>query len=209
MKIISSVCISMLMSLMAWAQESVLPAYRIDIGHSKVEINVSRGGLFKALGHDHLIAAKIISGTVQCDAGKVRDSSVALSIDAASLVVLDPQSSEKDRGEVQATMDGPAVLNVTTFPRITFRSTRLSDPVQSGDALQANLTGRLNLHGIEKEIAFPVRIHFQKNLLHATGVATILQTDFGMIPIKAVGGTVRVKDQLKISFDILAEKTSF
>jgi polyisoprenoid-binding protein YceI len=196
------------MVLMAWAQAPSLPTYKVDIGRSKVEINVFKGGLFKALGHDHIIAAKRFSGTVQFDAGNVKDSSVSFSVDSGSLTVLDPQASGKDRSEVQATMEGPEVLNVRAFPRITFHSTRVSDLAQSGDALEVTLTGRINLHGVEKETTFPVRVRFEKNLLHAIGTATIAQTDFGIIPIKAGGGTVRVKDQLKISFDILAEKTS-
>ena len=173
-----------------------------------MEINVFKAGLFKALGHEHIIAARSFSGTVQFDAGRAKDSSVALGIDCASLIVLDPQASAKDRDEVQATMAGPGVLNVPAFPQITFHSTRVSDLAKSADALEVTLTGKLNLHGVEKEITFPVRVQINKNLLHATGSATIAQTNFGIVPIKAAGGTVRVKDQLKISFDILAEKTS-
>jgi polyisoprenoid-binding protein YceI len=208
LKTISVSCVAVSMILLAWAQTAPISTYKVDVSRSTMEINVFKAGVFKALGHDHVIVARSFSGTVQFEAGRAKDSSVALDIDSASLTVLDPQASEKDRSEVQATMAGPGVLNVPAFPRITFHSTRMSNLAQSGDALEATLTGKLNLHGIEKEITFPVRVQFHKNLLHATGSATIAQTDFGIVPIKAAGGTVRVKDQLKISFDILAEKTS-
>ncbi len=208
LKTIHAGCVLITMMLTTWAQVSSPTAYKVDADRSRVEINVFRGGLFKALGHDHTVVAKSFSGIVQFDATKVKDSSVTLDIDSASLTVLDPEASEKDRGEVQATMEGSKVLNVKAFPRITFHSTRVSDLTQAGDAFEVTLSGKFFLHGVEKEITFPVRISFQKNLLRATGTASITQTDFGIVPIKVGGGTVRVRDQVKINFDILAERAS-
>jgi len=40
--------------------------------------------------------------------------------------VIDPGESEKDRKEVQATMEGEKVLDVAKFPEITFTSTAVS-----------------------------------------------------------------------------------
>ncbi len=39
---------------------------------------------------------------------------------------------------------------------------------------------------------------------HYTGSATVRQSDFGMTPIRIAGGTVQVKDDVKIDFDIVA-----
>jgi polyisoprenoid-binding protein YceI len=208
LKTIPASCVALAMVSMAWAQMTAPPTYKIDTGRSRMEINAFKTGLFKALGHDHTIAAKSFSGTVQFDAGNVKDSFVALSIDSASLTVVDLKISEKDRSEVQATMEGIKVLNVPAFPRIVFHSTHVSDWTRSGDGFKITLTGKLNLHGVEKEVTFPVFISFQRNILRASGFVTIAQTDFDIVPIKAGGGTVRVKNQVKVSFDILAEKTS-
>jgi len=169
-------------------------------------VDVFRGGLFKALGHDHTIAARRFSGTVQFDPRKLRDSSISLSIESSSLTVLDPRVPEKERNEVQDTMQGPKVLDVRAFPKIEFSSTRVSEVAQTENGFEITLTGRLNLHGFDKEIAFPVSISLGKDLLHATGSVSIIQTDFGIVPIKVGGGTVRVKDQVKIDFDFLAER---
>jgi len=38
--------------------------------------------------------------------------------------------------------------------------------------------------------------------MHFTGSATIRQTDFGITPIKVVGGAVSVRDDVKIEFRI-------
>ena len=189
-------------------QTFLLPVYRIDPSRSRIEIGVFRGGLLKAFGHDHTVAAKEFSGTVRFDPAKFSDSSVSLSIMSDSLSVIDPGVSEKERGEVQTTMAGPRVLNVQAFPEIEFVSTQLKQVTQKGSGFEIVLTGKLKIHGVEKETSFPVRISFEKGLLHATGTASIRQTDFGIVPIKLGAGTVSVKDAVTAKFDVLAQRAS-
>jgi hypothetical protein len=38
------------------------------------------------------------------------------------------------------------------------------------------------------------------------GSATLKQTDFGMTPVTIAGGTVKVKDEIKIEFEIALMK---
>jgi polyisoprenoid-binding protein YceI len=203
--LITAIC-AFAASLIAGAQLFSFPVYKIDPGRSTFEIYVFRGGLFKSLGHDHLVAARNFSGTIHFDPAKLEDSSVSLSIESNSLAVLDPEVPEKERNEVQATMEGPRVLDVQKFPRVLFNSTRVGSAIRKVNEIR--LTGRLNLHGSEKEIAFPVSIVLEKNLLRATGTVSIPQSDFGIVPIKLAGGTVRVKDEVKVTFTFLAEKVS-
>jgi polyisoprenoid-binding protein YceI len=141
-------------------------------------------------------------------AGRVSDSSVTLSIEARSLTVLDPDASEKDRRDVQATMAGAQVLDVARYEKITFRSTRVSRIKQVGNDWEVILDGLLNLHGVEKPITLPVRIHIESNRLRAEGEAHVLQTNFGMTPVRVGGGAVKVKDEVKIGFSIVADQTS-
>jgi polyisoprenoid-binding protein YceI len=181
--------------------------YRIDASASRIELSVYKEGILKIFGHNHLIAAKKFSGSVYFEAGRVTDSTVALSIDARSLTVLDPDASEKDRHDVQETMAGLQVLDVARHEKITFRSTGVSLVKRTGDDWAITLDGMLNLHGVEKPVTLPVRIRIENNRLHAEGETTVLQTDFGMTPVKVGGGAVKVKDQVKISFNIVAERT--
>jgi polyisoprenoid-binding protein YceI len=190
-----------------WAQTPSPAIYTIDPARSKLEVDVFRSGFLKMKGHDHVIAAKSCSGEVRLNSVNIEDSSVNLNVESASLVVLDdPGVPEKDRKQVQETMLGEEVLSVKEFPKILFHSMRLSHATRTGEDF--TLTGRLSLHGVEKEISFPVHIHRENSLLRATGAATITQTDFGIKPVKAALGAVRVKDQIKIRFEFLAEKAN-
>ena len=181
-------------------------AYSIDSQQSKLEIHVYKEGAFKVFGHDHLIAAKQVSGQAQFDPQKVDQSSVTLKIPTKSITVVDPGESEKDRQEVQATMEGAKVLDVAKFPEITFASSSVSTAKKTSDGWELTLAGKLNLHGVEKPVSFPLRVNADANEIHGQGELSVLQTDYGITPVKVGGGAVKVKDKLKITFNIVARK---
>lgn len=201
------VAASVLAMLLATAVQE-RTAYFIDTAQSKLEIHVYKEGAFKVFGHDHLIVAKGISGEAQFDAQKIDDSKVSLRIATKSLMVVDPGESEKDRRDVQKTMEGEKVLDVDKFPEITFTSTSVSAVKKIADRWELTLSGPLKLHGVEKAVTFPLQVHVEEGRLRGQGEISLLQTDYGITPVKVGGGTVKVKDKLKINFTIMATKAS-
>ena len=179
--------------------------YEIDPANSRVEIFVGRAGLFKAMGHDHTVAARDVSGRVTLDPEALANSSVALRVAAASLTVLDPGESESDRAKVQATMRGSEVLNVDRYPEIRFASTRVTPEGRTPKDQKLTLAGKLSLHGTEREIRFPVALRLDGINLTAEGDAFILQTEYGITPVRVAGGIVKVDDRLRIHFVIHAK----
>lgn len=195
-----------LFTVPAAAQSPSGAVFGIVAAGSTIHVGVFREGLLKAFGHDHLIAAKSFTGTVHFNADKVEESSLALNIEANSLTVLDPGEAEKDRRDVQATMVGAQVLGVESFPRITFQSTAVHLIKKAGAEWEVTLAGKLNLHAVEKPVSLPVRIRIDNTRLNLHGEVFIAQTDFGIKPVKVAGGAVRVKDRVKVSFTIVAER---
>ena len=57
---------------------------------------------------------------------------------------------------------------------------------------------RRRLHGATR----PVTVNVIEKAGHYTGHAVLRQTEFGMKPLKVAGGAVRVKDEVRIEFDI-------
>ena len=176
-----------LLVLGAWAVAAEQRA--IDTQKSSIRVHVSRSGVFSAFGHDHDIAAPIARGTADPAAHKVE-----LHVQAAALKVRDSKVSDKDRAEIQKTMLGPEVLDVARHPEIAFRSTSAEAAGAGGWKLQGTLT----LHGETK----PVVVQVSEKGGHYVGHAVLRQTDFGIKPVKVAGGTVKVKDELRIEFDI-------
>jgi polyisoprenoid-binding protein YceI len=143
---------------------------------------------------------------VQLDPQKIDQSSVRLHVPAKSLTVVDPGEPEKDRRDVQTTMEGEKVLDVAKFPEIIFSSSSVSAAKKTPAGWELTLSGKLKLHGVEKPVAFPLQLHFEANELRGDGGLSILQSDYGIIPVKVGGGAVKVKDKIKITFNIQARK---
>ena len=191
--------------LVSTASHARQTSHVIDPQHSSLQIAVGKRGMFSAFGHDHLIEATRVSGEVDFDARNPAAGTVSFSVATDSLRVLDPGESESDRQQVQTTMLGPTVLDTTHFPDIAFsaKASSSASPV-AGGWLELPLKGWLKLHGVERASDFSVQVRVEGQQLHVRGEAIVRQTDFGITPVSAAGGTVKVKDEVKISFDIVA-----
>ena len=163
--------------------------HSIDTHNSTVTVHVYKAGMLSAFGHDHDIAAPIASGTVDTGAKHVE-----FRVNSAALKVKDPNASEKDREEIQKTMLGPEVLDTAQHAEIVFRSTGAE---QAGEGAWT-IRGDLTLHGQ----THPITVEVKEQGGHYTGSARLRQSDFGMKPVKVAGGTVRVKDEVRVDFDI-------
>jgi hypothetical protein len=163
----------------------------IDVQHSTLTVFVYKSGLFSAFADDHVISAPIAAGSISDESPLAIDVRVR----SGALRVLDPGLSSDRRAEVQARMLGAEVLDVATFPDITFASTT----VEPAGADHWNVTGRLTIHGHARAIMFSV---VRANGRYR-GEVVIKQRDFGIEPVKVAGGAVKVKDELKVQFEIL------
>jgi polyisoprenoid-binding protein YceI len=79
---------------------------------------------------------------------------------------------------------------------------------KNGDAWSLTLAGKLRLHGVEREVTLPVTLTITGAELEARGEVSLLQTDYGITPVKAGGGMVKVADGLRIHFTIHARGTA-
>jgi polyisoprenoid-binding protein YceI len=182
--------------------------YKVDQAASSVLIQVGKGGLFSFAAHDHEVAAPALAGTVVLDQTDVSKSSVSLEFDATALKVTGKGEPATDVPEVQAAMLSDRVLDVQRYPKITFRSTRVSVASKAADRLTLTVAGDLTLHGTTRPVTTRVEVVLKDTALTATGTAKIHQSDFGMKPVTAGGGTVRVKDEVDIVFQVVARRTS-
>jgi polyisoprenoid-binding protein YceI len=161
----------------------------IDRAHSTLTVYVYKTGIFSPLAHNHEIEAPIESGEVNSEI-----SSVELRVNSSKLRVLDPGASAGTRATIQATMQGAEVLDVDHFPEIHFQSTG----VEPSGTDHWVIHGNLDLHGQTHPISFEVAL---KDGLYQ-GTAVLKQTGFGITPVKVAGGTIKVKDEIKVAFSI-------
>jgi polyisoprenoid-binding protein YceI len=164
----------------------------IDTERSAVTVRVYKTGLFSSFGHDHEIRAPIKDGAFDEE-----KSTVWFVVEARSLQVRDSDASEKDRAEIQATMLGPKVLDSEKFREIRFRSTEINH--HSND--QWTVHGNLTLHGQTR----PVQAEVERKNDGYRGSARLRQKDFGITPVSIAGGSVKVKDEVRIEFEIVGK----
>jgi hypothetical protein len=165
----------------------------INTAQSKLTVYVYKSGLFSGFADDHIIDAAIAKGTLSDTA----PLSVSIEVRAGDLRVRDPKLSESKRADVQTRMVGPDVLDTQKFSSIAFESTM----VEAAGADRWNVTGRLTIHGQSKPITFAVARAGGRY----RGSVTIKQRDFGITPISIAGGTVKVKDDIKVEFEVVPQ----
>ncbi len=174
------------------AAEGTAPK-EIDTQKSVMTVRVFKSGLFSAFGHDHEISAPIQQGTFN-----ESDRSVKLIVDARKMRVMDKDVSEKDRADIQETMLGPKVLDTGQFPEIRFGSTFVEG---IGDG-RWTVRGDLTLHGQ----THPVKLEVYGKNGRYRGATELKQRDFGIPPISVGGGAVKVKNELRVEFEIVGKQ---
>jgi YceI-like protein len=185
-----AVALSMVVATTALGAES----RPIDTERSVLTILVYKSGLFSAFADDHVIRAPIAAGSISPEGSLA----VEISVRSANLIVLDPKLSADKRAEVQTRMLGPEVLDSTRFPDITFASMRI-EPASDD---RWTVTGRLTIHGATRPATFSVTRQDGRY----RGTVTLKQSDFRIKPISIAAGTVKVKDEVKVEFDVVAQK---
>ena len=171
--------------------------FTVEPERSKALIDVGKTGAFSFAGHTHEVEAPLTSGVVHFDPDNPSRADVRLEFNAAAMRVTGKGESADDVPKVTQTMLSDMVLDVKKFPSITFESTSISG--------KGEVAGRLTIHGTTKPVTATVAVKVTGDTLTATGRFSIKQTDFGITPI-SIGGVVKVKDELNITFTIAARE---
>jgi polyisoprenoid-binding protein YceI len=179
--------------------------YVIDAQRSTFVAQAFATGLLSAFGHDPRIAIRNFGGDLSFRlAGlTVEGSRLNIRIQADSLEVID-DISEKDKEEIHRKMS-EEVLEMDRFPEILYECSRVSGS-GSGDRYWVALNGELTLHGVTKSVPISARVIINGSSVRAAGDFLIRQSDYEIAPVSAAGGAIKLKDEVKLTFDIVARK---
>src|SRR4030095_3432243 len=179
--------------------------YAIDSSRSKFMARAFAGGLLWFKGHDHHLVAKEFSGDVEVTPDSITPASLHFVVKADSLVetgeAFTPPQKEIINKELRE-----IVFHPDRYPDITFQSTSVTAKPSNAGGHEVKIMGNLTLHGTTRPVSIPAHLTSQGNDLHATGEFTVDRGNFGVKATSAFHGMVRVREDVKIMFDIVAHR---
>ena len=125
------------LSLRTAALAAELESYKIDSKDSSVSFSVKHIVVSEVRGR-----FKQFSGTIKFDQANLPNSSVAFTVEAASV---DTDNERRD-----SDLRGPMFLDVNMYPEMSFASRRIE-----GSGHDYVVIGDLQLHGITREVRVP------------------------------------------------------
>ncbi|HYZ82941.1 MAG TPA: YceI family protein [Bryobacteraceae bacterium] len=178
--------------------------YVIDAGSSRFTVRAFVGGMLSSLGHNPTIAIRDFRGEVNFDPANSGQSSLRMQIRADSLEVTDDIKSS-DRREITSKMNED-VLASGKFPNICFESNGTSTKQLSEGRFEVKMNGKLSLRGAAGTLPVTAQIALFNDTLRASGEFSLLQSNYRIPLVRVAGGVLKLKDELKFTFDIVARK---
>jgi polyisoprenoid-binding protein YceI len=174
--------------------------YVLDPQASRFTVRAAAGGPFAAMGHNPIFTVRDFRGDLEFDPATPAASSLWLLAGSASLALTDG-ASDGDRREIErATRED--VLETGRYPEISYVCR--PPAITAIGPMQLTLQGDLTLHGVTRRQVVSARIYLVGGLLRGQGEATVKQSEYGIRPVSVAGGMLKVKDEVTLSFEIVA-----
>jgi polyisoprenoid-binding protein YceI len=186
------------------AAKATLVPYALDARVSRFTVQTFATGLLSAVGHNPTIGLRDFSGEVSFNQEALQGSGFRLSIKTTSLSVQD-DISDKDRREIERLMS-EQILETAKYPEAVYQAPVLSITRLGESLYSAVLDGNLTFHGVTCKQPVAARIAVFGTMLRASGNFTLRQTDYGIKLISVAGGALKLKDELKFAFEMVARE---
>lgn len=182
--------------------QSAVVRYAIDKKASQFTVQAFASGLISVVAHSPKIAMRDWSGEVTFIPDTLQNAKLKVTIQAGSLEVLD-ELRESDRRDLHRAMF-EEVLEIRNFPAVTFESSTISAEKKTESQYRVNVSGLLSLHGVTNSHTFFAQVAFGVDTFRAYGEFTLLQSDYGIQIASIAGGTLKLQDELKFTFYVVA-----
>jgi polyisoprenoid-binding protein YceI len=127
---------------------------------------------------------------------------LGLTVRADSLELVD-NVRPADRQEIEGTMRQD-VLETAAFPEVAFASDEVSSETVARGRYRVQVGGRLSLHGVVRAHPVAAELVVFDDGLRLRGESPLALSDYRIRPVTAVGGAIKLRDVLRVSFDLAA-----
>jgi hypothetical protein len=185
--------------------------YAVQSAQSEIRLLVYRAGPLARFGHDHVIVGPmrgdIWAGQTSEQSGFLLEIPVeALSVDPVAARAEEgaefaAQVSAEARQGTREHMLGEGVLDAQRYPVIRVESVSLSGP-----RWNPSVVARVTLRGTTRELKFPAAVVEHGDRLTVIASFSLQQSDFGIEPYSALGGGLRVADEVRVGIRLEARR---
>lgn len=180
-----------------------LDHYAIDAAFSTVTLRAFASATF-ALENSPTLRIREFTGWARFAPHSYDGACVRVQANAASVTVAET-ISEQERNAILEILTRE-VFEIEKYPEIVLCSSRISVSKAGENQFWINLVGDLSLHGVTGTLPLAAQIGLAGDTLRAYGEFTFLHSSYKMKLVSLPGGMLKLKDEVKCSFDILARK---
>lgn len=178
--------------------------YPIDSAASRFTVQAFATGLLSTFGHNPKISIREFAGEIQCVPGTYEKAFVRVTVQTGMMEVLDEMKGD-DRRKLEKTMY-EEVLEIARFPEAVYESKQIAVEKLSSGLLLARVQGDLAFHGVTQSQSVEARVTDMGTMLRLSGEFSLRQSDYAIKPFSFAGGALRLKDELKFSFELVARQ---
>jgi polyisoprenoid-binding protein YceI len=179
--------------------------YVLDNQKGKFIAHAFAGGLLWFKGHDHYLAARDFSGEVQLTPNTITPGSLRLVVKSNSLEETGTVFTDAQKKIINKEVHD-IVLLPDQYPEIIFQSTSVTAKPAAAGQYDLKIVGNLTLHGVTRQETIPVKLSLSNSDLQAVGQFSIDRGDYKVKATSAFHGMVRVRDKVRIEFDIVGHR---
>lgn len=199
-------------SIAAQTSAEQFERYGIDADRSEVLVLVYRDGPMAALGHNHVIAVRQLSGQLQV-ARDLAHGSFQLEFPVSALSVDEPQLRAAEGADfdssitaagIAGTRDhllGPQLLDAEHYPLVQLQSNSMRTTA-SGLTLVTRVTVREHAAMID----VPASLKRMDDELQVSGEFDLTHTQLGLTPYSVALGALRVAEGMHVRYQLLARR---
>ncbi len=180
--------------------------YVIAPKECKLTVKAFAAGMLSSLAHNPTFAVRKFDGEVELETNGGPSGSLKLKIVSDSIELID-EFSPRERWDIMHIMQDE-ILEVAKFPEILYDAPTSRTTVKSAGGVHydVNMKGDLKLHGVTRALPVGARVLLREDSLRASGDFSIRQPDFQLKPVTVAGSMMKVKEEIKLTFDVVAHK---
>jgi polyisoprenoid-binding protein YceI len=175
--------------------------YRIEPGRGRFTVQAFAAGLLSSFAHSPTFAVRDYGGEVRL--GSTAESlELDLDVDPDSLD-LEDRVTALERREIDARMSDE-VLEIARYRALGYRGRAARAEAIGQGRYRLAIAGDLTMHGATRPHPIDAELIVFGDGLRLGGGSGLRMSEYGIRPVTALGGAIKLRDELRFSFDLAA-----